>query len=136
VNGWLWSSGVGSYGTEYILPADTAKYGLGANTAEGAFYPVAMTDSSGKNLTGGVNYPIHFKPSQIPPVNKLGFWSITMYNSTQRLVPNPINRYWIGADTPGIMYNKDGSLDIYIQPNPGQNRTIGYHLQLPISHSI
>jgi Protein of unknown function (DUF1214) len=37
------------------------------------------------------------------------------------LVPNPINRYWIGADTPGIMYNKDGSLDIYIKPqSPGQ----------------
>ena len=80
-----------------------------------------MTDSSGKNLTGGVNYTIHFKPSQIPPVNKLGFWSITMYNSTQRLVPNPINRYWIGADTPGITYNKDGSLDVYVQPqSPGQ----------------
>ena len=54
-------------------------------------------------------------------VNKLGFWSVTMYNSTQRLVPNPINRYWIGADTPGITYNKDGSLDVYVQPqSPGQ----------------
>ena len=29
-------------------------------------------------------------------------------------------RYWIGADTPGIMYNKDGSLDAYVQPSPGQ----------------
>ena len=62
---------------------------------------------------------MHFKPGQIPQVK--GFWSITAYNSTQRLVPNPINRYWIGADTPGIMYNKDGSLDVYIQPqSPGQ----------------
>jgi hypothetical protein len=121
VNGWLIQTGSGTYGTDYLLRAAVAKYGLGANAAEEAFYPVGMTDSSGKNLTGGVNYTIHFKPSQIPPVNKLGFWSITMYNSTQRLVPNPINRYWIGADTPGIMYNKDGSLDVYIQPqSPGQ----------------
>jgi hypothetical protein len=76
----------------YLLRAAVAKYGLGGNAAEEASYPVAMTDSNGKNLTGGVNYTIHFKPSQIPPVNKLGFWSITMYKSTQRLVPNPINR--------------------------------------------
>jgi hypothetical protein len=121
LNGWLIQTGSGTYGNDYLLRAAVAKYGLGGNAAEEAFYPVAMTDSSGKNLTGGVNYTIHFKPSQIPPVNKLGFWSITMYNSTQCLVPNPINRYWIGADTPGIMYNKDGSLDVYIQPqSPGQ----------------
>jgi len=121
VNGWLVQTGSGTYGTDYLLRAAVAKYGLGANAAEEAFYPIALTDSTGKNLTGGVNYTIHFKPSQIPPVNKLGFWSITMYNSTQRLVPNPINRYWIGADTPGIMYNKDGSLDVYVQPqSPGQ----------------
>jgi hypothetical protein len=121
VNGWVINTNTGTYGTNYLLRATIAKYGLGANTAEEAFYPAAITDSNGKNLTGGVNYTIHFKPSQIPPVNKLGFWSITMYNSTQRLVPNPINRYWIGADTPGITYNKDGSLDIYIQPqSPGQ----------------
>jgi hypothetical protein len=121
VNGWLLQTGSGTYGTDYLLRAAVAKYGLGGNAAEEAFYPVAMTDSNGKNLTGGVNYTIHFKPSQIPPVNPKGFWSITMYNSTQRLVPNPINRYWIGADTPGIMYNKDGSLDVYVQPqSPGQ----------------
>jgi hypothetical protein len=105
----------------WLLRAAIAKYVLGGNAAEEAFYPVAEADSSGKILTGGTNYTIHFNPSQIPPVNPLGFWSITMYNSTQRLVPNPINRYWIGADTPGITYNKDGSLDIYVQPqSPGQ----------------
>jgi len=121
VNGWLLQTGSGTYGNDYLLRAAIAKYGLGGNAAEEAFYPVGLTDSNGKNLTGGVNYTIHFKPSQIPPVNPKGFWSITMYNSTQRLVSNPINRYWIGADTPGIMYNKDGSLDVYIQPqSPGQ----------------
>jgi hypothetical protein len=79
VNGWLWTSGVGTYGTNYLLRAAIAKYGLGGNAAEEAFYPVAETDSNGTILTGGTNYTIHFKPSQIPPVNPKGFWSITIY---------------------------------------------------------
>ena len=96
-----------------------AKAGLGANAAIEALYPVAFTDANGKTLTGGTNYIMHFKPGQIPQVK--GFWSITAYNSTQRLVPNPINRYWIGEYTPGLKYNTDGSLDIYVQPHsPGQ----------------
>jgi len=104
-----------------LLRAATAKAGLGGNAAIEALYPIAFTDASAKPLMGGTNYIVHFKPGQIPQVK--GFWSITAYNSTQRLVPNPINRYWIGADTPGIMYNKDGSLDIYIQPqSPGQTK--------------
>jgi len=123
VHGWLLQVGSGTYGTDYLLRAAVSKYGLGGNAAEEAFYPVALTDSQGKILTGGTNYTIHFKPSQIPPVNPKGFWSITMYNSTQRLVPNPIDRYWIGGDTQGLKYNTDGSLNIYIQPqNPGPQK--------------
>ncbi|MGC2574049.1 MAG: DUF1214 domain-containing protein, partial [Candidatus Nitrosopolaris sp.] len=121
VNGWLLNLSPGTYGTQYLIRAAIAKFGTGGNAAEEAFYPVAETDSNGTALTGGKNYTMHFKPSQIPPVSPVGFWSITAYNSTQRLIPNPINRYWIGADTQGITYNKDGSLDIYIQPqSPGQ----------------
>jgi hypothetical protein len=100
VNGWLLNLSPGTYGTQYLLRAAIAKYGLGGNAAEEAFYPVAETDSNGRALTGGTNYTMHFKSSQIPPVSTVGFWSITAYNSTERLIPNPINRYWIGADTP------------------------------------
>jgi len=36
---------------------------------------------------------------------------------------NPINRYAIGDRTPGLKYNADGSLDIYIQyENPGKDK--------------
>jgi hypothetical protein len=121
INGWTGNTAQGTYGTLYLLRAAVARYGLGANTAEEALYLPAFTDANGTTLKGGTNYVIHFKPSQIPPVNSGGFWSITMYNSTQRLVPNAINVYQIGKYSPGLKKNADGSLDIYIQPqSPGQ----------------
>jgi hypothetical protein len=51
------------------------------------------------------------------------FWSITTYNNASYLVDNPINRYAIGDRTPGLKYNEDGSLDIYIQhDSPGKDK--------------
>jgi hypothetical protein len=121
VNGWLWVSSAGTYGTNYLLRAAVAKYGLGGNAAEEALYPLTFTDANGSTLTGANNYTIHFKPSQIPPVSPVGFWSITAYNSTQRLIPNPINVYQVGKYSQGLKKNTDGTLDIYVQPqSPGQ----------------
>jgi hypothetical protein len=109
MNGWTTNLGVGTYGTDYLLRAAVARYGLGGNAAEEAFYLASFADANGKPLTGGANYTIHFTPAQIPPVNPGGFWSITAYNSTQRLVPNPINVYQVGKYSPGLKKNTDGS---------------------------
>ena len=51
----------------------------------------------------------------------LVFWSVTMYDKDFYLVPNDINRYAIADYTPGLKYNDDGSLDIYIQKCPPIN---------------
>jgi hypothetical protein len=58
----------------------------------------------------------------LPPVD--AFWSLAMYDLPKfYLVENPINRYSIGDRTPGLRYNADGSLDIYIQrDSPGAER--------------
>jgi len=111
----------GNYGTDYLLRAAVAKFGLFANSAEEAVYPTAFTDSQGQNLTGTHNYIIHFDKGQLPPVK--AFWSLTIYNNKSYLVDNPINRYSIGGLNPGLKNNADGSLDIYIQhDNPGKDK--------------
>jgi hypothetical protein len=122
VNGWSINlDQVGDYGTDYLLRAAVAKTGLGANSPQEALYPMVSVDDRGEQLTGSRNYVIHFDKDKIPPGD--WFWSISMYNSKDYFVDNPINRYAIGDRTPGLKYNTDGSLDIYIQhDNPGKDR--------------
>lgn len=68
-------------------------------------------------MTGEHRYVLRFTPGQLPPVD--AFWSITLYDSTSRLmVDNPINRYSIGDRTPGLAYDDDGTLTIHIQRQP------------------
>lgn len=80
---------------------------------EEAIYPRAFTDEQGNQLNGQYKYILHFDKDQLPPVE--AFWSLTMYGADFYLVPNEINRYAIADYTPGLEYNEDGSLDIYIQ---------------------
>lgn len=120
INGWVLTTGLGSYGTDYSKRAAVALMGLGANLDADAIYPRTTVDADGERLSGLRNYVIHFPKGQTPPVK--GFWSISMYNSEQFFVNNPIKRFAIG-DRNKLTYNKDGSLDIYIQSSsPGPQR--------------
>ena len=109
----------GNFGTDYLLRAAVAKYGLYANSPDEAIYPTAFVDSQGQNITGIHNYVIHFDKGQTPPVK--AFWSVTLYNNKSYLADNPINRYAVSEI--GLKNNTDGSLDIYIQhDNPGKDK--------------
>ena len=110
VNGWGYAPVIGVYGTDYLARAYITEVGLGALPRTEAVY----FNASG--LTGTNNYVLHFPAGQLPPVNKPGFWSVTMYDATTRfLVDNPINRYAINSADPDLVYNPDGSLDLYLQ---------------------
>ena len=120
VNGWEVMTNVGSYGTDYLWRAVIALVGLGANLPEDAIYPRATRDIDGKPLIGTKGYVVEFDKGQLPPVN--AFWSITMYNSEQFFVKNPIQRFAIG-DRDKLKMNDDGSLTIYVQnESPGKDK--------------
>lgn len=120
-NGWIIPPmQLGRYGTNYDLRALVALIGFGANLPEDAVYLNAKVDGDGRSLNGAQRYVLHFAKGQTPPVN--AFWSLTMYNSRQAFVPNPIKRYAIG-DRDKLKFNPDGSLNLYIQnASPGKDR--------------
>ncbi|HET6494082.1 MAG TPA: DUF1214 domain-containing protein, partial [Thermoleophilia bacterium] len=67
-------SGMGVYGTNYLLRAVIAKIGLGANLPEDAVYPVAYQDAHGEVPSGDNDYVLHFAADALPPAD--AFWSV------------------------------------------------------------
>lgn len=119
-NGWSIHRNLGRYGTEYLARAFAAWMDLGANLPEDAVYPTLRADAEGQALTGANRYVLHFDKGQLPPVN--AFWSLTLYNDRQFFAANPLNRYAIG-DRDKLGFNKDGSLDLYVQnASPGKDK--------------
>jgi hypothetical protein len=86
-----------------------------------AYSYLGLVDEEGVPFDGSNCYLLHLEKEQLPPVE--GFWTLALFsNKTFLFVSNPLNRYWIGDITDGLLYNQDGSLDIYIQhdwPNNG-----------------
>ena len=120
VNGWIIPSGTGSYGTDYLIRAALSLYGWGSNIPEDALYPSTSLDSNNDSLVGTNQYTLHFPSNQTPPVN--GFWSLTMYTSDLFFVPNSLNKYTV-SPRDALVYNDDGSLDIYMQnTSPGSDK--------------
>jgi hypothetical protein len=112
--GWLTlSPKIGAYGTDYLLRAQLAILGIGANTPAEAIYPTALADSSRQLFTGASRYRLVFERAQLPPAR--GFWSLTMYDSDGFLVPNSAHRYSLGPTHPPLVRRPDGSVVILIQ---------------------
>ncbi len=117
-NGWRITTGTGVYGDNYLDRAVIDMVGLGANPPEEAIYPVNFADSEGNPVDGKNNYVLHFEKDQLPPVD--AFWSVTMYDEAGFQAANRLNRFALG-DRDDLVFNPDGSLDIYIQhESPGK----------------
>jgi hypothetical protein len=108
-------------GTDYLNRTMGVYMGIYGNVKEQAIYQTWPTDSDGQPLDASSNkYSVTFEPGKLPQAKY--FWSITMYDLPGRfLVANPIKRYSIGSQTPGIKKSADGSLTIYVQRDtPGK----------------
>jgi hypothetical protein len=119
VNGWMFTTKTGLYGTDYLNRALITAIGLGANRPQDAVYPTGEKDVDGKGFDGAAKkYIVHIDKDQLPPVN--GFWSITMYDDKYFFVPNPLNRYTLSSRSK-FLTNSDGSVDLYLQADsPGK----------------
>ncbi|GIK77878.1 MAG: DUF1214 domain-containing protein [Thermoleophilia bacterium] len=120
--GWLLpADNIGDYGTDYEFRARIAILGLGANTPDEAIYPTALTDSAGALLDGANDYRVTFPPGEAPPARY--FWSLTAYDSSGFLAPNPIDRYSVGPSHPPLREKADGSIVIALQDEkPAESR--------------
>lgn len=108
----------GSYGTDYVERARLAEGTLiGFQVPSQAVYfgaSIAQSGTTTTPLTGTGTYEIRFRAGDLPPHETDGFWSLTLYNAAGSLVANPINRYSIGNETPGLVHGADGSLTIVV----------------------
>jgi hypothetical protein len=120
-NGWqMITKSIGVYGNDYLQRAVINLIGLGANPYYQAIYPINITDENGNAPEGSKKYVLHFDKENLPPVD--AFWSVTMYDEDGFTVPNPLKRYAIG-DRDDLKFNKDGSLDLYLQhESPGKDK--------------
>ena len=120
MNGWVFPTPAGEYGTDYIQRATITYFGLGCNRMDDAVYPTNEAGADGKPYEGANKYTLTFPKGEMPPVN--GFWWLTMYNADYFFVDNALNRYTLSARDK-LKPNEDGSVTLYIQhESPGAEK--------------
>jgi len=128
VDGWSYPGpGIGNFGDDAAGRAAVALGGLAALPRQEAVYLTASADKDGAPLTGAKAYTVKIPPR--PPVG--AFWSLTMYKveADGRLffIDNPLNRFSLGSGSRSLHYERDGSLDIFVQTGkPSGERVVNW----------
>ena len=87
------------------------------NSVEESVYMQAREDDQGKNLDGMCNYVFNWSKDDVPKVNQIGCWSITIYTKKGGVVGD--NNVISGNSDP-LKYTPEGGLIIYILSEPPQ----------------
>ena len=113
---WIHQDNFAEWGTDYLGRAAGSEYiQLGNNNAAAGYWD-AFTDGTGRPLNGALHrYTLTFPASQLPDAKR--FWSLTAYTPVNvEPIPNRLDKYLVARYTPGLVYNPDGSLTIYMAP--------------------
>jgi hypothetical protein len=116
VDGWMWVTDIGNYGSDYIVRALVSQHGIWANVPEESLYVMARLDADGALLHGAHRYEIRFPPGQAPPVD--AFWSISYYDEHGHLVAHPSGRTTVNSLYSSLSLDEDGAVTIEIGPHP------------------
>lgn len=111
-HGWHSFVDTGRYGNNYLLRAAMAASHFGAGLPHDILCMSTSVDEGGIRLNGQNVYVLHFDKDALPPVK--GFWSLTMCSSNRFLSDRSTGRCSLNSKD-ALVYNSDGSLDLYIQ---------------------
>jgi hypothetical protein len=113
---WTTIANGAAFGKDYLTRLAVAKSNVFVNRNSETKYFYQDLDAQGLRLDGRRNYRVTFKPGEVPPAK--GFWSLTLYNDRHAFHANELNRYSLGTKNKQLKYDADGSLTIYVGPQP------------------
>jgi hypothetical protein len=118
---WVHFNNFAAWGTAYLDRAASVEYCQFCNNEAAAGYWSAFKDGAGRTLNGARHdYKLTFPANNIPEAKR--FWSVTAYTpNTIELIRNPANKYLVARYTPGLQYNRDGSVTIYMSVTKPRN---------------
>lgn len=99
----------GSITADPYTRARLARSGRLPITSAAALYLVATSDEDGEDMRSACDYRIF-----IPPIQAL-WWSLTLYDSDGRLIPNPANRHAFNSRS--VLPDVDGTTRVHLAPS-------------------
>jgi hypothetical protein len=99
----------------FALALGTGMLGLDRREAN---YWSTFADAQGQPLVGSKRYRLRLPPGGMPTQ---AFWSVSLYSVEKNgefLLSNPLDRYQIGSRTPNLKTDPDGSVEVWLQPDP------------------
>ncbi|WP_338910409.1 DUF1254 domain-containing protein [Mycetohabitans rhizoxinica] len=121
VNGWRWfDDEVGNYGQDYAYRAYVATVVPDAGLMEDVLMPVADVDRDNRPLSGRNGYVMHFTRNPLPV--SAGGWTLVAEpldddgTGGDARRPGWRNRHVVLTNRDHLVRNRDGSIDITVQP--------------------
>src|SRR5581483_1016922 len=112
---WIHFTDIGDWGDNVLDRSAIAEFIQYGNNISAAAYYQTFDDASGAPLDGSTagGYVLTFPAGDLPQADR--FWSLTAYTPNSiELIPNDSDKYEVASYTPGLQYNADGSLSIYM----------------------